>query len=1660
MIEAGEVIDATGEHTGGSATCTSTAVCEVCGNSYGDKDETNHVGETETKNEKEVTCGADGYSGDIYCKSCEKLIEAGEVINATGEHTGGSATCTSAAVCEVCGNSYGDKDESNHAGETETKNAEEATCGADGYSGDIYCKSCEKLIEAGEVLPATGEHTGGTATCTKLAVCETCNQEYGDFADHDYVHHEAKIATYSTVGWDAYDTCSNCDYSTYVEIPVLEKPVITDYATFMNNLVLLEELAALYVQENPGKDPAALVIKYIRTGVDRYNSGSWNIMAGYEDAGFAEYVLEMEEMVNSSATSQEALIAISSLKDIEEFDIPNGDHVDFGHMFGTMDITYHNKSSVNHADVAGWAGDLVDLLSTIDRHGVTGTLDEMITDISDNYLCHSFDEDDIFSQKDMYGDLDGFYIMEELYNQEYETGTLYNIINAYFTESLTDEERAAYFLENRLDGVTSRIGIREAVFDEYTGNKVVATLEGTREFAATDLSDMRKACCYSFADYLCKLAGDWVEFGENNYYSVFETESSTLAPGITQEISKATTADGKQIVYYIATADINSDYVNVYANYKDNDPTSWGMARVLDQANAAQAKYGDPESEYYIPNYNVIASINADGFNMSTGEPGGLLVMNGVEYHAVDGGGFFGILKDGTAVIGSQADYNAMKDEVQEGVGGFGTTLVKDGKVTITATSDYYNSRASRTAVGITRTGKVVFMVLDGRQEPFSCGGSMQEIAQIMMEAGCVEAINLDGGGSTTFVAKQEGEDELSVVNSPSDGFQRSVSTSLMMVSTAPSETAFDHALIEAESNYLTTNTSVQITASGVSATGNTAELPEGTTWAVSDARWGTITEDGVFTGLRLGDVDVYLMLGEEIIGTKTMHVVTPDNVYFSKTNMDAVYGETVTLPVVALYSGKTVAINASDLVFTMSNDTAGTIDGFCFTGDEESGIKNVTITASLAANTAVSGSITIALYNQGEATFDFDQAIGGDRLLAWDRQVSNATTEDDMTYYVKNLEEPMETSYIFAIDMTQIPIPEELADLTYMLPGADAEGASAWSFLLQLAERVSVLTEVKPVIQFDSNFDVDYSELTIVNEYFELNNAELDEETNKLTLTLNWMDQTAAIDPATANPICIVSGIKLTPKEDAAWDSKERLAVENSGEISYTIYLRANALYSFAQKEENQNQYNLYPFENPDVIIGGSTEKGAYFGDVYAEFSDSYTLVNSLKNGWVYEENGYAYYVEGEKLTGVQQVNGFYYDFGESGINIGQTKYTGLFEIDGKNYYAKNGVITSGWITISGDSYCFDENGAGYDGKVMIDEIEMEFDNGLLIGGYTGFVEKSDGNIYHYVNGKMTYGWYQDGETWYHFNTTTGVMTTGTKVCPDAEAKNKNAYYDFAEDGKLLRAYFNPIGYYYWAGLPLCDAWVKNGADSDPDAWYRTNSSGHYVTDLSAEPTIQIPVDGVWYTFDNTNGKLLEGRAVSKNGSLYYYWAGEILGGGWFEINGKTYYAYEDNHLAVGTVAIDGENYTFTNEGVLVTENTTGSVPMYRLFNPNSGEHFYTGSSVERDNLVSVGWNYEGVAFNAPVKGTPLYRLYNPYTSDHHYTMSQVEIDNLVAVGWIYEGACWNSASPVEIPQYRLFNPYAVCGTHHYTGSIEERDYLVSRGWKYEGIGWYGTLK
>jgi len=135
----------------------------------------------------------------------------------------------------------------------------------------------------------------------------------------------------------------------------------------------------------------------------------------------------------------------------------------------------------------------------------------------------------------------------------------------------------------------------------------------------------------------------------------------------------------------------------------------------------------------------------------------------------------------------------------------------------------------------------------------------------------------------------------------------------------------------------------------------------------------------------------------------------------------------------------------------------------------------------------------------------------------------------------------------------------------------------------------------------------------------------------------------------------------------------------------------------------------------------------------------------------------------------------------------------------------------------------------------------------------------------------------------------------------------------------------------------------------------------------------------------------------------------------------------------------------------------TRPMVDMFRMYNPNTGEHFYTGSEVERDNLIGHGWQYEGVGFTFPLTtGDPVHRLFQPSTGEHLYTMDVNEKDALLAAGWNYEGIAFNSGFENEVPQYRLHNPNATVGAYHFTASAEERDNLLNAGWEYQGIGWY----
>ncbi len=1127
---------------------------------------------------KEATCTEAGESASAYCGRCDYVEVSGSIIPALGHDWSVTSrvevTCTTdGSISYDCSRCDETKVETTKAtGHQYSSVVAEPTCTEDGYTTHT-CSACgDEYVD--NVIPKTGHDYGDgsvvqIATCTddglRTYTCANCGDSYDEVLaalGHNLEHHALKLASYTSIGWDAYDECSRCDYSTYQEYPILSRQPVSDYETFMKNLLILEQIADGYVEENPGQDPVALVLNYIRTGISSYTTASWKIMAGDENTDFTAYVLAYEDAYNTLVTEKEELISVVSIRDVEHFAAPSDPEfeLEFTHMFGTMDITKHNQGSEDHADVAGWSGDLVDLLDLVDgKRDVTEkeTVEAMVEAIfTGDYIAGEVES---FGRQDMYGDLDAFYIMNELEKQEYYSGLLTQIMRAYFVQGLEEEDRAAYFIANRLNGVTNRKQLRELIYAEYAGNKVNMTLEGTRTFASDSEKrfDLRMACCYAFADYLWRLAGDYVEDAEQSDLAISSGEAIALAPGIVRQNNSAQTADGKTLDYYVTVADLNRDDVRI--------DSALGEGTVLALVQGYDA--------------NVIVGLSAGAIGEA----------------------------------GSYADSTSFEKVLS------GTALVQDG-VIVAANG---GERTAGAAAGITRTGKAVFAAVDS--------ATQAEMAQIMLNAGCVTAVLLDSGANTSFVSRMETED----VFTDHANNQTEVTSVLMMISDAPDNGAFDHAVLNADYTYLTVNAGIQITAVGATARGTEVEIPEGElTWSVSDGTVGAVDANGRFAAASAGETEVSLSLNGKQIGSITLHVVTPDTVYFTRSNINAFYGEAATLPLAALYNRKPVAIAPNAVTFAVSeNDegiSGGAVTGFDFIGDEASGLKTVTITASLAANPDVNDTISVTMYHQGDVVFDFNQITGGDRQLAWVRKVSNAVTEDDNTYYVVDPDEPMIAEYTLAIDMSAIAVPEQLKDLTSMLPGADSTDGTAWSFLLKLADRVSDLSEVRAQIQFDPNCTVDLSNLSLQNEYFNLTDVSLDEDTNILTVVLRWRKQSSAIDPATANPVCVVSGIRQTPREDAAWDSNSSLTPVNSGTLSYQFYLSAGALYTFANDEANQETYGLMPYINPD----NSSDRGAYFGSDYASFTDSYTLVNALKNGWYFEDGRNVFYVDGVAHT------------------------------------------------------------------------------------------------------------------------------------------------------------------------------------------------------------------------------------------------------------------------------------------------------------------------------------------------------------------------------------------------------------------------------------------
>lgn len=204
--------------TGGTATCISKAVCEVCGKEYGTVDAKHHAKTAvwtqtaDTHQQKYECCGVVVVTTENHqwqngiCQKCSYVCK----------HSGGTATCKEKAICEICGIGYGEVDTDHHTGTIQwiktatTHEQKYKCCGAAVVAKEEHqwkngvCKTCNYACK----------HSGGTATCKEKAVCTICGIRYGepDWKNHSNLKRsKAQAATTTKEGNIEYWYCDGCN---------------------------------------------------------------------------------------------------------------------------------------------------------------------------------------------------------------------------------------------------------------------------------------------------------------------------------------------------------------------------------------------------------------------------------------------------------------------------------------------------------------------------------------------------------------------------------------------------------------------------------------------------------------------------------------------------------------------------------------------------------------------------------------------------------------------------------------------------------------------------------------------------------------------------------------------------------------------------------------------------------------------------------------------------------------------------------------------------------------------------------------------------------------------------------------------------------------------------------------------------------------------------------------------------------------------------------------------------------------------------------------------------------------------------------------------------------------------------------------------------------
>ena len=360
-------------------------------------------------------------------------------------------------------------------------------------------------------------------------------------------------------------------------------------------------------------------------------------------------------------------------------------------------------------------------------------------------------------------------------------------------------------------------------------------------------------------------------------------------------------------------------------------------------------------------------------------------------------------LVPGDTVTLSITSTDARWNDVDQALGGV-AKLVTNGQ----AASGLDASRTAWPAIGIKADGTLVFYALDGKQPGLSVGATQTQVAQRLIELGCVEAICMDGGGSTTIGVTSPDGSSMEVVNSPSDGSQRANSTAIFLTTELQPTGELDSYYVTPTDNLLLSGATVQLSASGL----DTHYYPTSgyeVEWEVTEGG-GTVDENGLFTaGTESGTSQVTADDGYASGTVSITTVSTPDSITLSDestgaavTSLNLDPGEQVDLKALASYRG--LDLTAQDTCFIWTADpTVGTVDKYgVFTAGEKSASGTLTVSAGGKA-------LTISVSVAGHVNTLEDLEGGMDTFTATDTAVPAVETGLE---YVHNGRQSLKVTY------------------------------------------------------------------------------------------------------------------------------------------------------------------------------------------------------------------------------------------------------------------------------------------------------------------------------------------------------------------------------------------------------------------------------------------------------------------------------------------------------------------------------------------------------------------------------------------------------------------------------------------------------------------------